>query len=95
MSFHWEDKEVTVLIRLKSSEKYLFVRFDNLDLRSFSSHMISQFWLEPSLSTIAAFFSLNFCDIWLRSSEMKGVCVEMVSFIQFYIKRVLSFVYLR
>ena len=36
----------------KSSEKYLFASFDNLDLRSFSSHMISQFWLKPSLSTL-------------------------------------------
>jgi hypothetical protein len=35
----------------KSSEKYLFASFDNLDLRSSSSHMISQFWLKPSLST--------------------------------------------
>ena len=35
----------------KSSEKYLFASIDNLDLRSFSSHMISQFWLKPSLST--------------------------------------------
>jgi hypothetical protein len=38
----------------KSSEKYLFASFDNLDLRSFSSHMISQFWLKPSLSAVAA-----------------------------------------
>jgi hypothetical protein len=36
----------------KSSEKYLFAGFDNLDLRSSSSHMISQFWLKPSLSTV-------------------------------------------
>ena len=35
----------------KSSEKYLFVSFDNLDFRSFSSHMISQFRLKPTLST--------------------------------------------
>ena len=35
----------------KSSKKYLFVSFDNLDLRCFSSHMISQFGLKPTLST--------------------------------------------
>jgi hypothetical protein len=35
----------------KSSEKYLFASFNNPELRSFSSHMISQFWLKPSLST--------------------------------------------
>jgi hypothetical protein len=29
----------------KASEKYLFASFDNLDLRSFSSHMIVSFGL--------------------------------------------------
>ena len=44
----------------KSSEKYLFASFDNLDLRSFSSHMISQFWLKPSLSTEEGLQKLEF-----------------------------------